>query len=101
MRPIKIVKVKGGYHLFVNNVPIVKDHVGKGITFNLILAGLPPKKSGYVPPINTEPFLIKKMDEVKHLAHHICRYMLNSGDMVFAHTEVVGIENVEAWWNRH
>ena len=102
-KPIKISKVKGGYHVFLRDVPLVKGDSGTGVTLDRARAGLSKSgfKGGYKPPVNTEPVLIKKKEDAVGLAHQVGRYLLNMGDMVFAYTELEGVEgNHEAWWNR-
>ena len=103
MKPIKIVKVPGGYHVLVHDVPCVKGDSGTGATIDRIKAGLSTSgfKGSYKPPLSTEPMLIKKASDASSLAHSISRYLLNMGDFVFAYTELMGVEgNHEAWWNR-
>lgn len=103
MKPIKIVKVPGGYHVLVNDVPCVRGDSGTGATIDRIRAGLPTGgfKGGYKPPLATEPMLIKKASDAASLAHSIGRYILNMGDFVFAYTELVNVPGKhEAWWNR-
>ena len=102
-KPIKITKVKGGYHVFLHDVPLVQADSGKGITIDRARAGLSVTgfKGGWKPPVNTEPLLIKKKEDAIGLAHQVGRYMLNMGDLVFAYTELIGVEGShEAWWNR-
>jgi hypothetical protein len=102
-KPIKIVKVPGGYNVFLRDVPLVQGDGGKGVTLDRARAGLSTTgfKGGWKPPLSTEPILIKKAGDASSLAHQIGRYMLNMGDFVFAYAELVGIEgNHETWWNR-
>jgi hypothetical protein len=102
-KPIKIVKVAGGYHVFLHDVPFVQGDSGKGVTVDRAKAGLSTTgfKNGWKPPVSTEPLLIKKASDAASLAHQIGRYMLNMGDFVFSYTELVGIEaNHDTWWNR-
>jgi hypothetical protein len=51
VKPIKIVKVQGGYHVLVNDVPCVRGDSGTGATIDRIRAGLPTGgfKGGYKP----------------------------------------------------
>ena len=103
MKPLKISKVAGGYHVFLNDVPLVQADSGKGVTLDRARAGLSTTgfKGGWKPPVNTEPLLIKKKEDAIGLAHQVGRYMLNMGDMVFAYTELEGVEGSHtAWWNR-
>lgn len=67
-KPIKIVRVDAGYHVFVNNVPVVKN--GKGVTFDKRQAGL-KTPAGYQAPATLEPFLIEKANTAAALAHQI------------------------------
>ena len=40
MKPLKITKVTGGYHVFLRDVPLVQGDNGKGITVDRATAGL-------------------------------------------------------------
>lgn len=100
-KPIKLVKVKDGYNLFVRDVPIVKD--GKGVTLDRQKAGLSTSgfKNGYKAPANTEPILIETASNAAMLAHQIGRYVLDMGDFVSSYTELVGIGGDHSvWWDR-
>jgi hypothetical protein len=98
VKPIKIVKVSGGYHVFVRDAPLVQGNNGKGVTHDLAKAGV---ASNVNPPLSTEPLLIKKAGDAAGLAHQVGRYVLNLGDFTFSYTELVGINgNHEAWWDR-
>jgi hypothetical protein len=97
-KPIKIVKVAGGYNVFVRNVPVVMSDDGKSSDLNRPEAGLKVPK-GYKPPRSTEALVIPHDHEAASLAHTICRYLLSLGDMTFAHTELFGIGgNHASWW---
>jgi len=101
MKPIKIVKVKDGYNIFVRDVPVVKD--GKGVGLDRQKAGLSTSgfPNGYKAPAETEPILIKTASNAASLAHQICRYVLDSGDFVASYTELVGIDGDHSvWWDR-
>lgn len=98
LKPIKIIKIKGGYHVFVNGTPIVEE--GGKASVDRIAAGFKVSKS-YKPPKNTQPFVFTKAGEAAHMAHLLGRYIMKLGDMVFAYTELVNIPgNHEAWWSR-
>jgi hypothetical protein len=102
LKPIKIVKVPGGYHVFVNDVPLVKGE-GKGCTLDRVKAGLSTSgfKEGYKPPTETEPFLIKKASDAVGISHQVGHYMLNLGDFVYTYVELVNIPgDPDAWFNR-
>ena len=97
-KPIKIVRVSGGFNMFVNNVPVVMD--GKGVTVDRQKVGLKVKR-GYKPPASEEPALIPKASDAAGLAHQIGRYLLDLGDFTFSYTELVGVPgNHEDWWSR-
>lgn len=98
LKPIKIVKVKGGYNVFVNDTPLVEEN-GKA-SLDRIAAGFKVSKS-YKPPVSTQPLVFKKAGDAAHMAHLVGRYIMNLGDMVFAYTELVNVDgNHEAWWHR-
>jgi len=99
-KPIKIVKLKNGYNVFVHDVPLVLGDNGKGVTLDRARAGL-STGNGWKPPVHTEPVLVKKKEDAIGLAHQVGRYLLNMGDMVFAYTELEGVEGSHnTWWNR-
>jgi hypothetical protein len=94
-KPVKIVKVTDGYHVFVHDVPVVRS--GKGVTFDKQRAGLkvPP---GYVAPASTEPMLVEKAGDAASLAHQVGRYVLDLGDFVAGYTELVNIGGDHSVW---
>lgn len=100
-KPIKIEKVKGGYHIFVNDVPIVQADDGKNQDIDRVKANLKHGKN-YKAPKSTAPFLITKASLAMSMAHQIGRYMLQLGDFVSGYTELAGItpEAQEAWWTK-
>jgi len=102
-KPLKIAKVKGGYHVYLHGVPLVLGDSGKGVTLDRARAGLSTTgfKGGWKPPVHAKPLLVKKKEDAIGLAHQVGRYLLNMGDMVFTYTELEGVEGShEAWWNR-
>ena len=97
-KPIEIVKVKNGYHVFVNDVPVVRD--GTKVSIDRIRAGLKVGEK-YEPPSETTPALFKKAGDAAHVAHLVGNYIMQLGDFVSTYTKLTNVlGNHESWWHR-
>ena len=98
-RPIQIVRVTGGFNVFVNDVPVVYDPVDRTLTLDRVKAGIAKgRKKHPLVPESWQPGLLPTAEQAQHLAHRIGRYTMNLGDMVFAYTSLVGIDDPEEFW---
>jgi hypothetical protein len=85
-KPIVIAREGRGYSIHVSGVPLVDDPAG-GAGFTRQPAGIKKKRPHYAPP-SSRVHVFTKLDEAKHAAHQIGRYMMQLGDMVFSYTEL-------------
>lgn len=100
-RPISIVGVPGGYSVYVNDTPIVKNGE-KVIDFDRTKAGLKTKKN-YKAPTSDLPVVFQQKGDAAHVAHQIGRYILKLGDLTFSYTNLINVgpeQYHDEWWEK-
>lgn len=98
-KPIQIVRVTGGFNVFVRDVPVVFDPKAKTATIDRVKAGIAKGRKKYPDvPESWQPALFVTAEEVQRVAHMIGRYMMSLGDFVSGYTSVVGIDDPDEFW---